>query len=146
MSLTLDQTFVGFFHEFSAIFTPAQLAGRTNCKLKVLWLGWCHIAITGSRWPISALCPTLLGAFSRATLSDSKEFTLHYVSSSPLKCTQFQSSLSILSPHISPIQSNSSCSHPNLSLSIHGGYYFSFTWEILSYPPIHSAFLVIELL
>lgn len=38
MDLNLDQLLVGRSYRFRATFTPAHLAGRTNCMSKVLWL------------------------------------------------------------------------------------------------------------
>jgi hypothetical protein len=42
MSLKQDQSLVGHSHKFYTTFTIARLVGRTNCRSKVLGLGWCH--------------------------------------------------------------------------------------------------------
>jgi hypothetical protein len=48
MGLKLDQALAGHSHNFCAAFTPAHLVGRTDCRLKVLWLGWCPSPSTGN--------------------------------------------------------------------------------------------------
>lgn len=40
MGLQLCQSSVGHSHNFCTIFTPAHLVGRTNCRSKIMWLGW----------------------------------------------------------------------------------------------------------
>ena len=35
-------------HNFYTTFIPAHLVGRTNCRSKVLWLGWCPNLSIGS--------------------------------------------------------------------------------------------------
>lgn len=39
---------VGHSHKFCAIIAPAHLAVRTDCWLKVIWLGWCPSPMTAS--------------------------------------------------------------------------------------------------
>jgi hypothetical protein len=40
MDLKLNQLLVGNSHEFCATIVPVHLAGRTDCKSNVVWLGW----------------------------------------------------------------------------------------------------------
>lgn len=47
-SLLLGPSLVGQSHNLCVIFTTAHLLGRTNCRLKGLWLGWCPSRSTGS--------------------------------------------------------------------------------------------------
>lgn len=48
MGLKLGQSLVGHSHNVCTTFTPAHLVGRTNCRLKVLWFGWCPSPYTRS--------------------------------------------------------------------------------------------------
>ena len=85
----------------------------TNCRLKVLWLYW--YPNPSRPWPgyrrllVQASYPPLLEISARVTLLDSREFPLHYVSTSPLKYSWE------LSPFIFPQPlPDSSCSCPYL--------------------------------
>jgi hypothetical protein len=76
IGLKLDQSLVGHTQNLCATFTPAHLAGRTNCSLKVLWLSWCPILLPVHRWPVQALYSLLLGVLACITLIESWEFSL----------------------------------------------------------------------
>lgn len=41
VGLKLNETLVGQFCKFCTTIAPARLAGRTDCRLEDLWLGWC---------------------------------------------------------------------------------------------------------
>jgi hypothetical protein len=78
MDLKLGQSLIGHSFNFCSLFIPANLVGRKNCGLKVLWLcpylsirslGWLQeVAISGS---IGLIARSL-----RITLIDSWEFPL----------------------------------------------------------------------
>ena len=40
-ALGSNQTLIGYSHNFCATIALAYYAGRTDCRSKVLWLGWC---------------------------------------------------------------------------------------------------------
>ena len=46
--LRLDQSLVGHSHNLCATLTPAHLTGRTDCRSKIMCLGWCPNSCTGS--------------------------------------------------------------------------------------------------
>lgn len=46
--LGLNWSLVGHSHKFCAIIAPTHLVGRTDCRWKVLWLGWCPSPTTES--------------------------------------------------------------------------------------------------
>ena len=79
MALKMDQSLVGHSLNFCTTFTPAHLVGRTNCRLEVLWLGWCPSPSTGSlswlqKMPSSVPYAPWLGVLARLILTDSWGF------------------------------------------------------------------------
>lgn len=80
----LNQSLVGQFHSFWATFIPLHLISSTNCRSKILWLGWCPNPSIGSLSCLQEMFtyPQLLGVLARVIHTDSWEFPLSCVSRS----------------------------------------------------------------
>lgn len=48
IGLKLEESLLGYSHKFCVTFTPVCLPGRTNCRPKVLLLGWGHSPSAGN--------------------------------------------------------------------------------------------------
>jgi hypothetical protein len=75
MDLKLGQSLVGHSLNLCSILISVLLVGRTNLGMKVLWVGWCPYASTGSlavyrRWPHQAPYLLLLGVSARVFPTD----------------------------------------------------------------------------
>ena len=73
MGLRLDQSLIGLFPNFCANFITACLVGSTNCRLKVMWLGWCLKPSNGS---LAWLQEMTVSVLARVTLIDLRQFPL----------------------------------------------------------------------
>ena len=90
VGLKMDPSLVKYSDKFCTTITPAHLVGRTECRPKVLWLGWCPNPTAESitkygyrRWLVQTSYPPLLGALARLAFVDSREFP-HYSQNDPV--------------------------------------------------------------
>lgn len=92
MGLKLYQWLIGCSNNFWATYSTAHFVGRKNCRLKVIWLGWCPNSSSRSLFLVKGdskfrlLFPLLLRVLARVALIFYWEFPLHLVPRSSQRC------------------------------------------------------------
>ena len=124
MSLRLDQSLVGHSHKFCTTIAPAHLSGKTDCRLKVLWLGSWPSPTAGS---LAWVLKMSAGSVSPITRS------LHWVHPHRFQGVFTELSFHIAPPSVPQFQLSSPVLFPP---SIPGPPLYP-SWSHLHPPPVH---------
>lgn len=123
VDLKLAQSLVGHLHKLCAFISTAHLTSRAGCGLKVLWLSWCSSPTTGRlawihKMAAQTLCHPGIGILASVIHIDSRDFPLHYVSTSFLPHLMLPSSSHPFQYFLPPYHA---CLSPLSKYSVGGG-------------------------